>query len=343
MYKVLIVATSHKTRGGITAVINSYKKGKQWHDFNCEWIETHIDRSALEKIFYFLRSFIIYLFKIWSADIVHIHLPEVYRKYPYMLVAKLLRKKTIVHLHITLGENENLGFRYPLYKYCFENADVVVVLSKESKRIVEKHFHLDNIKVIYNCSPKHDCFLSKTKQNAVLYASTLIPAKGYIDLIKAFSIVLKKYPDWKLWLAGNGEVEKAKTLSKELGIIDNCCFPGWISAKEKEKMFSSASIFAHPSYNEGFPMAVLEAWSYSLPVVCTKVGGLKDVLENEKNALTFSPGNIQELSQSLERLINDKPLSNKISNNSLLLSENMFSEERMNKEIYSVYSSLKVK
>lgn len=46
MYKVLIIATSHKTRSGITSVINAHKKGPQWQKYHCKWIETHIDKGS---------------------------------------------------------------------------------------------------------------------------------------------------------------------------------------------------------------------------------------------------------------------------------------------------------
>lgn len=44
MNKVLIIATSQKTRGGITAVIKAHEVGEQWKKFHCKWIETHIDK-----------------------------------------------------------------------------------------------------------------------------------------------------------------------------------------------------------------------------------------------------------------------------------------------------------
>ena len=52
MTKVLIVATSKYTRGGITAVIKQHQKGEQWKKFHCTWIGYHIDRSAALKLFF---------------------------------------------------------------------------------------------------------------------------------------------------------------------------------------------------------------------------------------------------------------------------------------------------
>ena len=56
MSSVLIIATSHKTCGGITSVIKAHKKGKQWIRFHCKWLETHIDKGGI-----YIYSIFIYL------------------------------------------------------------------------------------------------------------------------------------------------------------------------------------------------------------------------------------------------------------------------------------------
>ena len=55
MSKVLIVATSCKTRGGITSVIKAHKTGEQWKKFHCKWIETHIDKTAYTNYGNFIK------------------------------------------------------------------------------------------------------------------------------------------------------------------------------------------------------------------------------------------------------------------------------------------------
>lgn len=61
MIKTLIIATSHKTRGGITSVINAHKKGKQWKEYHCKWIETHIDKGAGWKILYLIKGWLTFI------------------------------------------------------------------------------------------------------------------------------------------------------------------------------------------------------------------------------------------------------------------------------------------
>ena len=62
MSKVLILATSHRTRGGITSVVKAHKQGKQWKEYNCKWIETHIDKGPLMALWYLFKSYMQFLF-----------------------------------------------------------------------------------------------------------------------------------------------------------------------------------------------------------------------------------------------------------------------------------------
>jgi glycosyltransferase involved in cell wall biosynthesis len=64
-----------------------------------------------------------------------------------------------------------------------------------------------------------------------------------------------------------------------------------------------ATIFALPSHNEGVPMALLEAMSRSLPVLTTPVGGIPEVIENDRNGLMVPPGDVEAIEAALERLL----------------------------------------
>jgi len=58
--KVLVIATSRKTRGGITSVIKAHKTGEQWKKFHCKWIETHRDGNNIRKLWYLGTALIEY-------------------------------------------------------------------------------------------------------------------------------------------------------------------------------------------------------------------------------------------------------------------------------------------
>ena len=342
--KILVVATSRKTLGGITSVIKAHETGAQWNKYHCKWIETHIDGSAGKKLWYFLFSLMQFIFLIPFYNLAHIHLSEpssAKRKSFYFKIAKLWRKKIIIHFH-AFSPDSTINSRYrQLYKKLFSEADLVITLSNQWKIWIEEILDIkDNVTALYNpCQPIQTHHLD-LKGNIVLFAGALNRRKGFRDLILSFASLASKYADWTLVFAGNGEIDEGKRLAKELGIETQTVFLGWVSGDAKDKVFKEASIFCLPSYAEGFPMAVLEAWAYGLPVLTTPVGGLPDVLEDGKNALVFQPGDTRHLSNQLERLILDDKLRNAISKESLTLSQTVFNVENINQQLTDIYKKL---
>lgn len=345
--RVLIIATSNKTRGGITSVIKAHQKGEQWKDFHCKWIETHIDKGDFLKLLYFCKGWILFILNLPFYDIVHIHTsepPSAIRKCPFMWWSKLWKKKVIVHFHAFSPETTINGKYQKVYKYLFNHADKVIVLSQLWEKYVNDTFHLGNkIQVIYNPCTTEILPEKYTKQNIILYAGTVNTRKGYTDMIKAFAKIAPQYPDWEIVFAGNGEIENGIKLAKELGIESQTKFLGWINGKDKDKAFKEASFFCLPSYAEGFPMAVLDAWAYGLPVITTPVGGIPDIAKDGENLLLFQPGDCNKLAAQIERMIKDNTLRNSLTKQSFILSQTTFNIDIINKEIENLYKNINQK
>jgi glycosyltransferase involved in cell wall biosynthesis len=340
--RVLVVATSSKTRGGITAVINSYKTTKFWSDNNCVWLETHIDKSPIDKIIYFIRSLIKFIILLPSANLVHVHLSaptSAKRKYPFLILSKLFKIPIIVHFHAFSAESTIDKNYSKLYNRVFSVADTIIVLSESWRKGLIKDLKIDEnkIDVLYNPCPKIVLKNNIQKTNTILYAGTIESRKGYKDLIIAFATIAENHPHWKLVFAGNGEINEGIELSKKLQIENQVVFKGWVSGVEKERLFREANIFCLPSYAEGFPMAVLDAWAYGLPVITTPVGGIPDVAKDGINMLLFNPGDTKTLSKKLVEMITDKSLSDTISNASVEFSQNEFSLDFITHQLNIIY------
>jgi glycosyltransferase involved in cell wall biosynthesis len=342
--KVLILATSRKTRGGITSVIKAHLQGEQWKKYHCRWIETHRDGNYLRKLWYLMLSMLEYVVILPFYDLVHIHLsepPSAIRKLPFLLYAKLIGKKAIVHFHsYSIETTIHSKFDF-IYKDIFTKADLIIVLSQFWKDEVYKKFKLDNkIKVLYNPCGKPDYTTKFDKEKIILYAGILNSRKGYNDLIDAFSKIADNYPEWKLYLAGNGEIEKALFKVKSYNLQDQIKILGWIDGQEKSKYFQEASIFCLPSYAEGFPMAVLDAWAYGIPVITTLVGGIPDIVQEGINGLLFPAGDIEKLSKLLEKLIQDKGLRESIVSESNKLVNDVFNVNVINVKLDRMYCKI---
>lgn len=338
--RVLVVSTSRKTRGGITAVLKLYEQSEMWQKYHCRWIGTHRDGNNVRKMWYYLRACIQYVFLLSFFDIVHFHfsLPTTAtRKYPLFKLARLFGKKTILHLHCGQQIDDIWNDKY---QYMFEKCDCGILLSESLKKKVEGYIgKSDKLKVVYNPCPIITNNTKYDKRDIILFSGTLYEGKGYRDLIKAFAIIAKKYPDWKIVLAGNGETDFAKTLAVELGIEKQVELLGWVCGEAKHKAFCEAKALCLPSYAEGFPMAVLDAWAYGLPVVTTPVGGVPDVAVDGKNMLLFNPGDVEKLAECLECVIKDESLRNSMSGESSKLASTDFNIDTICNQVGSIYEN----
>ncbi|WP_289744116.1 glycosyltransferase family 4 protein [Muribaculum intestinale] len=343
--KVLVIATSRKTRGGITAVIKAHEQGQQWKDFECYWIQTHRDGCPFKKMAYLSTAIINYVIRISHYDIVHIHFSNgnsLIRKLIFARIAHHRQKKILIHFHAYNPNKTIHGENKKAYRELFEMADKIIVLSNWWKEEVTKAFPnvADRVCVLYNPCENIDLKKSIKAQNKILYAGTVNQRKGYADLIRAFAKIASKYPEWSLSIAGNGEIEEGKQLATSLGISSQVEFLGWVKDEAKQCAFQEASIFCLPSYAEGFPMAVLDAWAYGLPVITTPVGGIPDIAKDGDNMLLFNPGDINTLATKLDTLISDQTLRKHIADESIKLAHGPFSINSINSQLADIYHSL---
>lgn len=343
--KVLVIATSRKTRGGITSVVKAYENSPLWDKFHCKWIETHRDGGAFTKLSYLLKGFLQFLLCVPFYDIIHIHTsepPSALRKLLFMAVSKMLGKKVIVHFH-SFSVDTTIKSKYQnVYRYLFGKADVVLVLSKywQEELCLTFGFKDDKVKVLYNPCTTEVPKKVYPKRKQILYAGTVNARKGYADMIKAFAQIADRYPDWSIVFAGNGEIEEGKALASQLGIAKQTVFLGWVRGEEKDKAFKEASIFCLPSYAEGFPMGVLDAWAYELPVITTPVGGIPDIAIDGKNCLLFNPGDVDILAKQMNKMMSSEELRKLVASESNELAKGIFSVEKVTERLGNIYQDL---
>lgn len=343
MTRVLVVATSRKTRGGITSVVKAHETGGQWKKYHCRWIETHRDGNMARKLWYLAAALVEYVCLLPFYDIVHIHIATTQsakRKRLFFILAKFMKKKTIFHFH---PSNEKFLFEpknRKLYRKLFSQADLVLVLSEQWRRWIKESLRLtERIKVLYNPCPVVDR-RDDLRRNQVLFAGTVIPRKGYAVLLKGFALIAGKYPQWKVVFAGNGEIDRARSIAESLGIAGQVEFLGWVSGDEKERVFQESSIYCLASDGEGFPMGVLDAWAYGIPCVVTPVGGIPDIVENGKNGLIFPVGDSGKLAEQLDLLMQDQSLRRQIVVGSDKYVYGQFCVENINRQLGEIYSTL---
>lgn len=143
-------------------------------------------------------------------------------------------------------------------------------------------------------------------RHALLFLSRLHPKKGLANLLRAWANCRKAEPEaahWNLVVAGGDEGGHGSVLKRtvsELGIEDSVVFTGPLFDSRKVQAFESAKALVLPSYSEGMPVAVLEAWAWRLPVVMTPQCNLPEGFAAGA-ALRVEP-NVESLSHGLREL-----------------------------------------
>lgn len=343
--RVLIVGSARESAGGVSSVIKLMEKMPVWKEFECYWLGTQIQRNYLWKLWYAVKANFMAFFIIWKFDIVHFHtVPDrlgLLIQMPILLLSIIARKKIIMHLHV--GNQLKNNTNNKLFKWCLRRADLIVLLAKRWEQLFKDEY--SDVKVptavLYNpCRIMPE--IKAQREKSIIYV-------GYMDDNKAPNILLeavarmkdhKEFAGWKVSMLGNGEVDRFRKLADSLNLQNIVEFTGYITGEQKEEYFKKASCLVLCSYNEGFPMVVLEAWSYGIPVICTPVGGLPDVIVENKNCCTFDFGDVDGLVAKLYNLIGNEALRNEMSEFCRKFVKERFSLESINKLYESLYNSL---
>ena len=172
-------------------------------------------------------------------------------------------------------------------------------------------------------------------------AGFLRPIKGFHILLQAFERIVKIYPDSCLLVVGQfAQASYKRDMLRQindLGIKRQVVFTGYIPHREVLAWMREMDIFAFPSLHEGSPNALLEAMSCELPVVASKVGGILDIVENNKDSLLVPAGETDMLLQQLQRLIQDTELRKRLGRAAKQKVENQFSPTQETEHWLAIY------
>jgi glycosyltransferase involved in cell wall biosynthesis len=128
--------------------------------------------------------------------------------------------------------------------------------------------------------------ISRAPRHSLLYAGRVIPAKGVDRLIRAVALLKRRKIDVTLHIAGKGNPlyeRKIKLLARRLGIDSRIRWLGFIQPHRMTLVYPHFGAVVMPSRQESFGMVALEAMAHGVPLVTTRAGGLKEIV-NAGNA-----------------------------------------------------------
>jgi len=313
--EIVMVGTSPEARGGIATVVRNYQDSGLISKWGVRYVVTHVQESKFAKLrcasSAWLKLVVMLLFN--RVSLLHVHMSSrnsTWRKFTYILAAAAFRVPYLIHMHggnyADFYEKECGSFGKLLIRTLLRKAKYVLVLSSSWATDMQRIAPDTKIMVLHNSVPIPELAVgpSKTGDSApsVVFLGLICEGKGVFDLVRAASLVTRNF---SLDLGGDGDVAQVKTLVKELGLEAKVHFHGWVRGQDKDELLAKARIFVLPSYYEGVPMAILEAMSWSVPVITTPVGGIPEVVSQGMEGVLVPPGDIQGLARALEQLLAD--------------------------------------
>lgn len=330
---------------------------KRFRYFPAKWEDLTHDEGGpnkIHKMHYFLMSALYILsgsiqlamlHKKEKYDILHVHWP-----FPHGIMsvfAKLFCKTRIVlNFHgAELLLVKRFGFVKWFLKYFIKNADAVIVNSSFTGKKVTDIFDREINVIPYGTTIEPLSDMNKKHYGRHVFAvGRMIERKGFRYLIEAMKSVVDKFPDATLVIAGGGPVrDDLLRQVKELSLENSVSLPGKVPEETLKKYFSDADMFVLPAIvdkngdTEGLGVVLVEAMTYKLPVIASRVGGIPDVIVPGISGVLVEEKNPKALSDAIIELLgNPDEMANTGEKGFEFISKN-FSWEKVIGDIGALY------
>lgn len=230
-------------------------------------------------------------------------------------------------------------------KKIYECAATCIALSKAIKLEIEKITSKANIKIIPSAYSKlkvdektSSVIKERFKDKFLLgnIGELDNTHKGQFYLLEAMKKLQIEYPDIHLILLGKGKDEqKYKEQVKEL---TNVTFEGFVD--NVGDYINALDLFVFPSLNEGLGSILFDIMQAKVPIMASNIGGIPDIISNEKSGLLFKTKDANVIYEAIVRLYKDKELRDKLAVEAEKNIDN-FSFEKMTDRYEEVYKEVK--
>lgn len=261
------------------------------------------------------------LLALWQATrqshIVHIfsasHSSFLVATLPAWGVARLLRRRTLIHYHSPRGHDHVRRSR--LARLVMRRCDAVVVPSGYLKEIFAAY--AVSTEVVANAIDVAEMrYRERRVLNPRLVCTRNFEARYAVDVVvRAFAEIRKDIPSASLLLAGKGPEEGIiRALVRDLGLTD-VEFCGAVSHDRIGDLLDRADVFVNASRIDNMPVSILEAFAAGLPVVSAASGGIPYLVEHERTGLLSGVDDVEALARNVRRVISDPALAHRLARN----------------------------
>lgn len=240
-----------------------------------------------------------------------------------------------------------VGLDYLMVKFA---SDVVIAVSRDLEIQTQEKRIRGSIRCIYNAIGENrscdECDKERIRQNMgvkcslwVVTATRLVEPKNLRMLIDVGCLLSAWGIDFKISIFGIGPMEeelKRKIRDYQLDAMVE--LQGF--TQRLGEILKAADVFVMCSCHEGLPMALLEAMAAGIPVVCTAVGGMKEVVTDGKDGVLVPLNDTVAMAQAILRIGEDKDFERQLIENAAKTIRSKFNISKNTGKLYSIYSSL---
>lgn len=351
MQRILVVGPSpDRSKGGMATVIDEIRGDKKLNkDFHIDIYDSYIDGNIITRLGFSVLSFMRFLFTKKNYDVYHIHAASrgsTFRKGYYVKAVKRWGKKAILHIHgaeYMEFYNELTAKKREKMLDILKSADMVIALSEDWKQKFDNVFGLTNCVVLENGINMERLAPALTEpvkhQKEFVCLGQLGKRKGSYDLVKAIKIAKQQVPGIKLYLAGDGEIDKVSAEVQKEGLQENVEIVGWANFDKKLSLLQTVSTVTLPSYNEGLPMSVLEGMACGKAIISSNVGAIPEVVKPE-NGILIEAGDVEALANALVRCATDLEMVTSMGVQNYQKIQVEYSMRRMHSKLAGYYQAI---
>lgn len=327
-----------------------------YREWNCKVHQIDCCRSPLNKGNLTAIKQIRLLVEEKHYDIVHCHTPIA------AMCTRLACRKVRKHgtkvfytahgFHFYKGAPlKNWLLYYPVEKICAHFTDVLITINQEDYELAQKKMKAQKVVYVPGVGIDLEKFGKvtvdkgeKRKELGVPNETPLLLSVGELNENKNHETVIRAIADMKdiyYIIAGKGELqEHLQSVIDELGMTERVKLLGY--RKDIGELCETADVFVFPSFREGLSVSVMEAMASELPVICSRIRGNTDLIDEvDENGIgggmLFDPHSIKECREGLKKLLTlDMKKIGEYNNEKIKL----FALESVNEQMSKIYKSM---
>ena len=220
-----------------------------------------------------------------------------------------------------IWRNLSIWYKNPIGKMVYRaalRADAITVVSNSELQLVTNNLPVNSkvrnkLTVVYNgvIDQSKEYPSQSSRLFTYLVASRLVTDKGISEVLTAFKRLSEEFKDVKLQIIGDGP--EADNFKKQAANLEHVSLLG--HQTQPLSFMANADVFVHPTYHEGFSVALVEASMMSLPIIATSVGGNPEIIKNKETGLLIPIKNSDALYEAMKTIYTNKPLRDSLGKN----------------------------